>query len=720
MAKMKKLLLLCTAMAMCASLGFAACGKNNSSSSTNGDASSVDSTVDSSTDSSETPTPAVTDVTEAEWKTAMNGFSSTKLSYTMDNMTQKIDGNKVYDSLTIGGVTYESYTEVDDANQAYTDYNYDSAHKKWVTTVHDLNAEDDPRYMLGSFATMPLKLTQDGANVTPADAYSAFTYANDVYTGTLYIEFMPGSVIPATITCTFADKALVSLKLEATMGEGANASSMTIHFGDPTVSITLPTGAIKASELPAYVAVEGYSYEDMTKKTGVPNDYNTATPITVTLPAGEYIVFSDMDWVLFGNTTDVEFIKACSLNVNEASEVTFYVKYADIVSNETETDVPYYIYSLTGATMEMTGGELDLLGYGVENDVRLDVPTAGRYKITFAEEIEVNGTYANSYVFETEHDHETVFLTIKGEAVAGSDAFTVNYTITEAPAQPIALGDNTQTVEIYTNNLFTFTAEEGEYKLVCNDENVMFGLYNESSMEIDYYCTYTYNDNGVAKNALFINVQKSNEPVKVYATTEVATTEVTFTISTLTTAEKYPTAITVNDELSNRFLIPTEGAVEINLDGATAGETYFLGWTTEDDCALQIGTQEFRNGGVWFVYTEGMEMAFVGGKSNSSVRGVYFNTYGNPMNNGEYDVYMDGTNGMELSLNVTQEVSEQTYTITWFGDYTVNGVTDGATGITSENITVTNPITVTITASNTEGKLTLTVTQIETGTEELI
>lgn len=93
-----------------------------------------------------------------------------------------------------------------------------------------------------------------------------------------------------------------------------------------------------------------------------------------------------------------------------------------------------------------------------------------------------------------------------------------------------------------------------------------------------------------------------------------------------------------------------------------------------------------------------------------------------------FDVYMNGDNTSSpmLTFNVTWEFQGKTYQLTWDSDsYTVasrlNSTTDGATGLTFENISSMNPIMTAVAPSDVEGKITFMATEkVEPATELVV
>lgn len=479
-----------------------------------------------------------------------------------------------------------------------------------------------------------------------------------------------------------------------------------------------------------FVAVEGYSFEDMTTVTAN-SGWGVRTDVTVNLPsAGKYVVFSDDEFTQFGENNDEgDYTYTYTFEVADAGAYTFDAIYYNYMDDSVVTgEVPVYVYKINEIELSMDGGEEDLLGYNVKNTVKFTVPTAGKYVVAFDTEVEIYDEFGGSilctkFAFETPTDNFTITCDVLVTAVANQEYATVGYSFSEILEQNLIVGDNTIDVTSGYDNPLTFTTETaGEYKLVCDNESVSFGLYDAEYGFISYWSMGTYYDNNVAKEALIFTAE-ANVPFTIYAKADVDVADVSFNISPLTADEKYPTEITVDTENFAEAAVPANGSVDVVLDGAVAGTTYVMNWSTDDsDLVFKLGNVEFDNGSVFFVYTEDMSIQLVNKNAtdDASASDVDYQPaqYAQPNNDKTFDVYMSGDNvsSPELVFNVTRDMVAATYQLTWNSTvYTVgtrlNNTTDGATGLTFENISAMNPIMTAVAPSATEGAIRFTATE---------
>lgn len=520
-----------------------------------------------------------------------------------------------------------------------------------------------------------------------------------------------------------------SMGLVTACGGGDNSSSSSAGGGDSTSEDSSSDSSSEdpqpAEPVNAFEEVAGLTYDDMASVTAQ-NEYGTPTPITVNFPsAGKYVLFTDTQYANVGdNYTEGNYGTAYQIEVEEAGEQTYAVFYDDYgMTEESTATVNYYVYKLVDVELDMNGGTINALGFEATTLFSITPPTAGRYMISFSSEVSINDVLKTTHIVETMEDAERIEFLVKSEAIANMAYYTVEYTITEAPAVSVTAGSNEVTIMAGCDNLFSFTTETaGEYKLVCDSEDVIFGIYDPVCEWIDYYSTYTYYEEGAAKNAGLFFTAEAGVPLKFYAKVSAdpaVDTSVTFTISPLTPEEKYPTSVTINDMDYSAITVGKESSVDVAMDNAIDGATYIINWSTYDtDLVLKLGNVEFINGTVFFVYTEGMNISFVNKSAefDASASDVQYQPAQYCQVNDTFDVYVNGDNvsSLELVFNVTWNFAPANYQLTWNSStYRVgsktNSTTDGATGLTFENISGNNPIMTAVAPSDVEGAICFSV-----------
>lgn len=365
------------------------------------------------------------------------------------------------------------------------------------------------------------------------------------------------------------------------------------------------------------VTVTQAYYRLVDTKTVTVNNYRTA-PLNLELTPGTYILKSDVVGAEFGKYANSHF-ESYLFEVTDATPDLL----AYIFDMSSEADVPievsYSIYeimpiNLTGTTK----GSLTLLG-NVVIPVSFTAPSAGKWKIastteniSYGQAVEqevYNSDWTEVIATETVYEFEltpsqvvelaegeTVNFYVKAESIG--ESFTFNYTISEAIATPIALGETEVTFNPMEEIEYTFTADKaGDYTFTfvgaaaaelldpfATEACLMFGMYDAE---------YDYIGYGYTASSTF--ALAAGQTVSVYAKfyASEATAPITDTISvTYQKSSLLADVNTVNVNEENPFRAEEDGYYAITVD---ENETFSVDggvtWISETEVYLSAGEE---------------------------------------------------------------------------------------------------------------------------------
>ena len=241
------------------------------------------------------------------------------------------------------------------------------------------------------------------------------------------------------------------------------------------------------------------------------NNWSKAN-LTLDLTPGMYVVNTAMSDTTFGDENAENSRNPFLFEVTEDYTPTVYASYFNwdttTCPSGTPVEINYSIYEII--PIDLTGtteGSMTLLG-NADIPVSFTAPAAAKYKIassTTGLEFGIYDEDTKSISYEikssqvvTLAEGETINFYIKAES--SGESFVFNYTINEAVATPINLGETEVTLNPNDDVEYKFVADKaGDYKFTfvnaaaaeivdmwAPEANLMFGTYNADSDSISY------------------------------------------------------------------------------------------------------------------------------------------------------------------------------------------------------------------------------------------